>query len=425
MISNKELSSFTAICRPAVIISLFLSVFYTTDAQYSSNSIYSLYNLGDLNSSGPVKTSAMGGAAFALKSEDFLNNLNPASFTEFDSTTFMFSMGLNGYVSSFESMNESKSAADFNFNHIALGFPVTKWWGSCAGVIPFSSVGYDILTTVPVEGTNTSIETKFTGTGGVNQFYLIHSFRLTRQLSLGINVSYLMGTITQTELNNMATFNQSDISTVQTRYFRNFYYALGLQYNQQFYDNKLSIGITCSPGQKLNTRYSMEIIIPEADTLHSKPVNKDDYMIPLSLGAGLACNIHSNLEFVFDYGIQKWSDAELSFNKARLTDSYHYNFGIQYRPAQKLIRSYLRSIRYRLGAYYENTYLEMRGNPIREIGITFGAGIPVSWQKSTINIAIGIGKLGTLNNGLVQETYCSFNLGFDFHDYWFIKRRYD
>jgi hypothetical protein len=105
-----------------------------------------------------------------------------------------------------------------NFNHFTFGFPITKWWGSALGLVPFSSVGYDISITVPVEGTNTNIEKQFTGSGGVSRFYMMNTFRLFKQLSIGIDVSYLMGTITQTELNKLKIFDYNDISIIQTRY---------------------------------------------------------------------------------------------------------------------------------------------------------------------------------------------------------------
>jgi len=367
----------------------------------------------------------MGGASLALPSENYINNLNPASLTEFDSTSFIFSAGVNGYLSSFKSRNVINTASDFNFNHIALGFPVTKWWGSSAGVVPFSSVGYDISTTIPIEGTISNVETKLTGSGGVTQFYLLNTLRLFEQLSLGVNVSYLMGTITHTEVDILKPFDYPDISTTDSRYFRNFYYQLGLQFNQKIGDDKLSIGIICSPVQRLKTRHSVEILIPQVDTIRTEPGNQDNFMMPLLIGAGLAYNINSNIQLAFDYGFQNWSDIQSSIKRARLTDSYHYNFGLEFIPVQTLSRNYIRLIHYRVGAYYEKSYIEMRGNPIHDRGITIGAGMPIGRQRSSIDIALGIGRLGTLANGLVEETYGSVKIGFNFHDYWFIKRRFD
>jgi hypothetical protein len=166
-------------------------------------------------------------------------------------------------------------------------------------------------------------------------------------------------------------------------------------------------------------------MIPNVDTITTEPDYKRDFIMPLSLGAGLAYNINSSLEFAFDYGFQNWSDIKLSSSGARFVNSHHYNFGIEYLPVQKLSQNFFRIVRYRMGGYYESTYLEMRGNTIQDRGITFGAGIPIRRQRSSIDIAFGIGQLGSLNNGLMKKTYGSIKIGFNFHDYWFIKRKFD
>jgi hypothetical protein len=424
MIFNKELRLFFRY-RQGIIISAMISFPYILNAQYSANTLYSFYGIGDIKSSGPIRTSAMGGASIALPSENFINNLNPASLNEYDSTTFILSAGVSGYLSSIQSRSTSETSGDLNFNHFAIGFPITRWWGSALGAVPFSSVGYNISITLPVEGTIQDIEKQFTGTGGVSRFYMMNTFRLFKQLSLGINVSYLMGTITQTEINKLAIFDYSDISIIQSRYYRNFYYELGLQFKHKFGDDRLSLGVTCSPQQKLKSRYDVKIMIPDIDTITTEPDNKHEFIMPLSIGAGVAYNINSSLEFAFDYGFQNWSDIQLNSTGARFTDSYHYNFGVEYLPAQKLTRNFFRLIRYRMGGYYESTYLEMRGNTIRDRGITLGAGIPIGRQGSSIDIAFGIGRLGSLNNGLMQKNYGAIKVGFNLRDYWFIKRRFD
>lgn len=422
---NKELLLFIRSYGLGFIISVIISFPCTLDAQYSANTLYSFYGIGDIKSSGPIRSSAMGGASIALPSENYINNLNPASLNAFDSTTFILSAGFNGDLYSLQSRNTTEASGDLNINHLALGFPITKWWGSAIGMVPFSSVGYDVSINLPIEGTTTNIEKQFTGTGGVSRFYMMNTFHLFRQLSLGVNASYLMGMITQTELNKLAVFDYNDISIIQSRYYSNFYFELGLQFNQEFGNDRLSIGITFSPEQTLKSRYDVEIMIPGVDTITSEPDNKYDFIMPLAAGAGLAYNINSSLELTFDYGFQNWSNVEFPSKGARFINSSHYNFGVELLPVQKLTRNFFRMIRYRMGGYYESTYLEMRGNTIRDRGITIGAGIPIGRQGSSIDLAFGIGRLGSLDNGLMQKNYGSIKVGFNFHDYWFIKRRFD
>jgi len=394
-------------------------------AQYSSNSTYSFFGIGEITGARPIRSEAMGGVSLALSSEYNINNINPASLNKFDSTTFLFTAGINGYLSSFKSGKISKTGTDFNFNHLAFGFPIKKWWATAAGIAPFSSVGYDVKLSIPIEGSASTLETQFQGSGGVTQFYLLNTFHPLKPLSVGINVSYLMGAVKHTELDKLTEFDYPDVTKTDTRYFRNFYYKLGLQFNQNIGNDRLSIGLTFNPPQKLKIRHDVEILIPNVDTLNTKPDNKDIFEMPLAIGAGIGYNINSIFELAFDYGFDRWSTVSNSLRRASLTDSYHYNFGLEFTPKETLIRSYLSLIHYRAGAYYEKKYIQLRGNEIFDRGITIGAGLPIGRQGSTIDIAIGLGRLGTLNQGLVQETYGSIKIGFNFHDYWFIKRRFD
>jgi hypothetical protein len=73
--------------------------------------------------------------------------------------------------------------------------------------------------------------------------------------------------------------------------------------------------------------------------------------------------------------------------------------------------------------------LQLRGAQLKEFGINFGVGLPVSMdrfpKKHTINLSAEIGKRGTIKNGLISEYYGLFTVQLNLHDLWFIKRRYD
>jgi hypothetical protein len=64
--------------------------------------------------------------------------------------------------------------------------------------------------------------------------------------------------------------------------------------------------------------------------------------------------------------------------------------------------------------------------------MTFGMGLPIKHrqmipgeEKSTVlNFGLAYGSRGTLNNGLIQETYVRFLFGITLNDRWFIKYKY-
>lgn len=87
---------------------------------------------------------------------------------------------------------------------------------------------------------------------------------------------------------------------------------------------------------------------------------------------------------------------------------------------------YKKKVFYRGGLYYNTGYLDLKNSLINEYGISFGAGIPIgkSFLKS-LSISTEVGKWGTTNNGLIENTYIRMTLGLTLNDRWFTKRVID
>lgn len=85
-------------------------------------------------------------------------------------------------------------ANDAGLAYITMAFPITRWWKTSLGLIPYSTVGYLIGNDSVIEHLG-NVEYGFTGNGGVNNAYLGNAFKLTDHFSVGANVSYYFGTI--------------------------------------------------------------------------------------------------------------------------------------------------------------------------------------------------------------------------------------
>jgi len=101
------------------------------------------------------------------------------------------------------------------------------------------------------------------------------------------------------------------------------------------------------------------------------------------------------------------------------------NLGIEVTPDPDALRGYFNRVHYRLGGYYSNSYLSIRGEQIKDYGITFGVGLPFKGTKTTFNLGMVLGQRGTLDNNLIKENYGIINLSFTLHDFWFFKRKFD
>jgi hypothetical protein len=426
MINNPTLMFGRCVRHTVLVASLLILCMGLVYGQYSSNSLYSIYGIGDLVPNSFAKQSGLGRAGTALKSDGFINTLNPASFTGHSTHDVILDMGLSFYLSEYESRGKYETATDGNLDHFSFGFPLTRWWRASAGLTPFSSVGYDIATTSLYEGSSSRINTEFTGSGGINQFYFANSFSLTTHLSIGVNLAYLMGSLDQTEITHLVGLGYSDVHTTNSYYLRNLYVGFGLLYDQQFNNDNLSLGITYHPRQRLVANYTHKITVPgdEEVTLVDETVSAQSFYVPGAIRAGLAYDINSKFRFVGDYSIQKWSGNSSLFKIISFTDRYSYNFGFEYLPNPVNPANLFQRIEYRVGAYCENSYIKLRGNQIKDLGLTIGWGIPLWNQKSMINFSLELGQLGTLNDGLVKERYAGFSLDFVLYDTWFVKKKF-
>lgn len=395
--------------------------------QYSSNSLYSVFGIGDLISNSFAKQSGMGRAGVALASDGFINTMNPATLTAFGSTDVLLDMGISAYYSKYTANGESVSTFDGNLDHFAFGFPIAKWWGSSLGIKPFSEVGYSVSTSTVYEGSTAEIDTEFSGTGGISQIFWDNSFMLGKNLSLGLSLSYLTGTIYQTETTDLLSAGFYTVETTNSYYLNNIYLGVGLLYNLHLRNDMLSIGLSYHPRLDLIATYNHEVTVVTEDgdiTLTEESESSEEVGIPGSLEAGLAYHFNSKLKVVADFGIQEWEGNSSLIKVANLTEKTSYHVGLEFWPDPERAWGYFNKIQYRLGGYYENSYILVRDNQIKDYGITFGLGLPFKNQKSMVNVSVELGKMGVVNDGLISEFYAGFSLDFALYSKWFAKKKF-
>ena len=100
-------------------------------------------------------------------------------------------------------------------------------WYLAVGLMPYSSVGYYFQSTEPLEGSPGSYySSTFEGNGGFSKLRLSNAFRILPSLSLGVNVNYVFGNITETE-------TQGTMYEKQKMTGRTFTVDGGLQYQRR------------------------------------------------------------------------------------------------------------------------------------------------------------------------------------------------
>jgi hypothetical protein len=382
----------------------------------TTSSPYSIFGLGFLegNSSGPSK--AMGGTGIAFLSGRSVNLMNPASYSGIDSLMSIFEVGVFGKYTIFSTSSENQSLLNANIKYILMGFRIAPWLTTSFGFSPYSSIGYNITTDSPVEGTNLKFLKTFTGEGGVNQVYLGSSIQLVKNLSVGFNAAYLFGNITRTESSTAFTYYLEDAT-----YISNFDLNYGLHYQFKIKKWNYSLGLIYGNSKNLKTKNVTTIKTDnETDVLKNR---KYKYSIPQNIGAGFSIN-KGFFSAGIDYEWSKWKNIEFTNSYLQTRNSNRYSFGVEF-SSQGLKKGTGRMIFYRLGGEYRQSYLVIDDNPIDYRALTLGAGLPLKGFLSVINISMELGQNGTTKNGLFKESFITLHLDMSLRNLWFMKQRYD
>jgi len=408
-------------------------------AQVRIDSPYSRYGIGDLKLANNAKTEALGGLSFSLNDRARINTNNPASYAAIDSSSFVFDAGFSGLLLETKSLSGSNESTYFNLTHLKVAMPITRWLRASVGLMPYSTVGYDVSGTAQYDSIGT-VESRYHGTGGLNRVYLGTGIKIIRNLYIGANASYIFGS---------AKYNRETIMPDIQHAFKyratnevvvgSMYFDYGLQYRIRISSKEkdklkrrdpkhMQLGFVYSNQQKLRTTLNQSGITFTSggdgfefikDTIYLKNGAVDHTVIPTMIGGGLSFYGGDKWMFGFDIRMQNWAKFEAFGYSDSLSSSASYHFGGSYK---------IKGIEYRVGARYFDSYLELKNHKINDYGISFGVGFPLrqnSLTVSHVDLGFEFGRKGTTADGLVEQNYFKINLGISIRNTWFQRAKYN
>ncbi|MGD9993382.1 MAG: hypothetical protein AB7S69_08785 [Salinivirgaceae bacterium] len=394
-------------------------------AQNNTISPYSKLGLGDFESMGFGRNAAMGGTGIGVRSPLNLNNLNPAAITSLDSTMVIFEFGVHGDYTRLKTSTETGSKNNANLSYIALGIGINKKWGMSLGLVPYTNVGYTFVTNPPVSGSGETYTTKYEGSGGLSKFYLTNAYKITKNSSLGVNVSFLFGPKNETENYSLTVPDFYEVSLEKSTRYSGIVFDFGYQQVFKLSEkNELVLGLTINaPGmlRSQSTVYEMQRYtgINYTDTLRFEKGNYQFNDFPVNYGGGISYVFDNQLVLSADYSRQNWSKLVVADAFADLIDNNTLAFGLEYTPRRLSQRT---PISYRAGANYQSGYYEIDGNTIESLALT--AGIGFRMRAMRMNLFAEYKTRGTTNNMLIKEDFVRVGLNVSFFESWLQRYRY-
>lgn len=403
-------------------------------AQSDISSPYSRFGLGTMgkNRSNTMMQS-MGGISNAMSDKYLLNNANPASYAAMDSLTFLFDAGFYMKYVTYRTTNDSEKGSNASFDYFDLGFGVTKWLKMGLGVAPYSNRAYTSTANFNFEYPY-SID--YEGLGGLNKLYWANGFKIYKGFSLGFKINYIFGNVTdETTLyfpdeiyfhNERRTINLG---------FSDLTFDLGLMYKQNLgKDYAITFGATYGLPANMTAHrnvfirtmfkgYGTNVETP-IDTILYTRGERVTIKYPQSLGAGITLQKNERWLIGVDFNWSNWSAFTMNNVSDSLQDSWNIAVGGCYTPFNTTVSNYFRKMTYRAGFHYDQTFFNIYGTSVNRYGVTLGLGLPIPRAMTSLNVALEFGKMGTVKNNLIQESYFNISFGISLRDRWFVKRRY-
>lgn len=423
---------------------LVMGVFvYAQDGTYGSYSPYSIFGVGDISKQGTAYNKTMGGVGIASRNVRFINYLNPAALTARDSLAFMADFGLSQKNTVYRQGDLRSANNTFNIYDFIMSFPIWKSSAFAVGITPFSDVGYDfshIEKSQDIIGQTGNITYDSYGNGSVYQVFAAAGATFWKNLSVGAELIYYFGNIDKITNMNYSDASYRSINSGSELSIRGVTGKFGLQYEQKLGgDISMVVGATYRLGTNMkgyatNYRYANQSSV--SDTLYHKvdTLGYEKIRIGDELGLGISVKGGDKWSAEFNYTRSDWRNTDIDGASgfavkgdmdftASVSQSFRAGFEIV--PNRNDIRYYLRRCAYRAGVYYDQEYYKVNGNGINKFGITLGVTLPVFRWYNGLTLGVDFGQRSMNRNSLIREQYVMFNIGFNIHDIWFHKPRYN
>lgn len=435
------------------LLIIFSSLLATTLAAQMTNSPYSRYGYGVLKDQAVGPAKGMGGIGYGLRHKQGANPMNPASYSNVDSLTFMLDLGVNYTKARLSEGNNSQSDDNGGLDYATLLFPVYKNLGVSLGVLPYSSVGYSYGSDQKIG--DISYRNTFEGSGGLSQIYFGVGYKLPyiNGLSLGVNASYLFGKVNHTRsLPSISGIKDAYMSVENMSLkLRTFKFDLGAQYEfQASLKDKFVAGALFSP--KINSKGTFEssstnydsngTTLPGGQT--GDTINNVAAGIPMTLGVGFSWTHNDNLTVGADVTYQEWSKVaytELVSDGLKSGDRFNnrwkFALGTEY-TMDPMERNFIKRIRFRGGLNYSKSYINVshlgsdnlyQNKGYNEYGATLGFGLPLrdleDWGGRTtyLNITLEYKRIEPVVKTMIKEQYFGISVGVNFNELWFWRNK--
>ncbi len=358
-----------------------------------TSSPYSMFGLGEMASGLYGQNTSMAGVTVGMREGMLMNIENPAGLTALDSCKLFAEASAFVKNERYRSDGSSSNAFTGNFSAFSLGGRIMRWWYMSAGVTPYSFVGYYFKSSQELEGSpGTFVTSTFSGTGGLSKAFLSQGFLLTKHLSVGMNLNFIFGNMTQNEIQSAMTVSREMSS-------RSFYADFGLQYHRPIArETFLTVGAIYGYKQRISLKNTVTVTGSSTETPYNQ--KRVTQYLPQYIGIGSSL-AHKKWTYALDYLFRQYGVLNSGDSRVKFRDSHELRLGVCYFPNGFSSSSYWKRMSYKAGVSVSTPYLRLKGQSGGAYRVSVGLGLPV--LNGRINTAFYYDRLQLQGNALRRD----------------------
>jgi hypothetical protein len=372
-----------------------------------SQSIFSANHLGEINVIPGGRSIGMGGVGVGLWDPLTINRLNPGTWTAVDITRINLTSSYESVIVS--AADGSRKSVDTNFGGIQFLIPLHKRLVMAAGFLPFTHSKYDWA----LQGSTSSFaySERIEASGGINDFQIGFAYRIDPKWSLGFSGDYFFG-----KLQNISAFSFSGIRSSDTKITNRVFGWSGTVGLLSTAIPEWSLGAALRIPVTLSTHQDTTYI-STATSLTSFHTIK----IPFQFSLGAFHQFSNKWSAGMDLIYSNWKSGYQidSRTPGDARDLIRLGSGAEYAGSKDPFAPFLQKLSYRAGFYYQQWYYQPQGNPLNDVFLTAGIGIPFAKQANRFDLALEYGWRGNIDKTGAQEKIIRISASISAGERWF------
>lgn len=417
----------------------------TVWGQNGFNLPYSQFGLGSTQSAYNAPLGGgIGGTVYSTCGNNFINPYNPASYGAIELESMVLDIGLSMQHYLQSDATNSNEDFDGNLSHLALAFPLTKWWKTAIGLTPYNNTEYE-STSNNTQSDGMQVKTVYDGVGSIYRAFWGNGFNITPHLTVGFNINYLYGDIDRGlkyDVIASDTNYYSDSRRVKHTHISSVTFDIGAQYCVTIDEKReLTFGFTVEMPRNITTHDTAWVytLIEGSESINSI-VDSSSYestaKMPFGMGFGVAYDYNNLWRMAADLHYAPWHGMKY---EEGLTPSVFPQSTVDYNTTNCTAAlalswlgdanasNYWKRIGISAGVHYDYGRIGLNLTTGKERIDEWGAGInfsfPIRKGRSKIQLSMAYSSMG--NKDLLRVECYTFGLTLSSCEQWFTKRKYN